>query len=408
MKQTCFVVMGYGKKIDYATGKTVDLDKVYHSIIQPVVVSAGYRCVRGDEVKDPSLIDRSMYALLMHAELVIADVTTFNPNAVYELGVRHAVKPYSTIIMMDSASTIPFDINHCRIIQYKNEGLFMDVDEVETVKKKLNGMINDILSNPHTDSPLYTYIKGVDCPQLPQEEFDSIITDLAKEEQCLYAIVEKAQKLCEDKKWVEALKFWSKALEVKKNEEYYLQQKALCTYKAELPSPEIAYNDALIILGNLPQNNNSETLGLLGAVYKRLYELHTDDLATLDRAIDCYGKGYKVCGDYYTGENYAFCLYLKSKADFKSLDEEERIYSRFEAKKVWKDIVKRYLPLEDDFADLLKREDGTWILATLSICLYVLNDEKHVKYEKIFLEHSTEQQKSTYLEQKQKLQKLLQ
>lgn len=86
MKQTCFVVMGYGKKMDYATGKTVDLDKVYKTIIQPVVASAGYRCVRGDEVKDPSLIDRSMYALLMHAELVIADVTTFNPNAVYELG----------------------------------------------------------------------------------------------------------------------------------------------------------------------------------------------------------------------------------------------------------------------------------------------------------------------------------
>lgn len=63
--------MGYGKKMDYATGKTVDLDKVYKTIIQPVVASAGYRCVRGDEVKDPSLIDRSMYALLMHAELVI-------------------------------------------------------------------------------------------------------------------------------------------------------------------------------------------------------------------------------------------------------------------------------------------------------------------------------------------------
>lgn len=61
MKQTCFVVMGYGKKMDYATGKTVDLDKVYKTIIQPVVASSGYRCVRGDEVKDPSLIDRSMY-----------------------------------------------------------------------------------------------------------------------------------------------------------------------------------------------------------------------------------------------------------------------------------------------------------------------------------------------------------
>lgn len=89
----------------------------------------------------------------------------------------------------------------------------MDVDEVERVKTKLSSMINDILANPHTDSPLYTYIKGVDCPQLPQAEFDAIITDLAKEEVCLYAIVEKAQRLREEEKWEEALMFWSKAVE---------------------------------------------------------------------------------------------------------------------------------------------------------------------------------------------------
>lgn len=176
---------------------------------------------------------------------------------------------------------------------------------------------------------------------------------------------------------------------------------------AKLPSPEIAYNDALIILANLPQNNNSETLGLLGAVYKRMYELHTDDLATLDRAIDCYGKGYKICGDYYTGENYAYCLYLKSKADFKDLEDEERIYSRFEAKKVWKDIIKRYLPLEDDVTDLLKKEDGIWIIATVSSCLFALNDERYAIYEKYFLEYCSERQKNTYIRQKQKLQKLL-
>ena len=42
-----------------------------------------------------------MYALLLHADLVIADITTFNPNAIYELGVRHAVRPYSTIILKE-------------------------------------------------------------------------------------------------------------------------------------------------------------------------------------------------------------------------------------------------------------------------------------------------------------------
>lgn len=98
---------------------------------------------------------------------------------------------------------------------------------------------------------------------------------------------------------------------------------------------------------------------------------------------------------------------MKSKADFKDLEDEERIYSRFEAKKVWKDIIKRYLPLEDDATDLLKKEDGIWIIATISSCLFALNDKRHAIYEKFFLEYCSERQKNTYIRQKQKLQKLL-
>jgi hypothetical protein len=96
MKKICFVIMGFGKKTDYETGRTLDLDKTYKNIIQPAVENADYRCVRADEIRDSKIIDKSMYALLMKADLVIADISTSNPNAIYELGVRHAVKPYST------------------------------------------------------------------------------------------------------------------------------------------------------------------------------------------------------------------------------------------------------------------------------------------------------------------------
>lgn len=86
----CFVIMGFGKKSDPDLGKTYDLDKTYKNIIRPAVTASGYECVRADEVIDSGLIDKSMYALLMQADLVVADITTFNPNAIYELGIRHA------------------------------------------------------------------------------------------------------------------------------------------------------------------------------------------------------------------------------------------------------------------------------------------------------------------------------
>jgi len=34
VKGTCFVVMGFGKKTDFETGRTLDLDKTYKGIIK--------------------------------------------------------------------------------------------------------------------------------------------------------------------------------------------------------------------------------------------------------------------------------------------------------------------------------------------------------------------------------------
>ena len=101
MDKICFVIMGYGKKTDTNLGKTYDLDITYKNIIKPAVERAGYTCIRGDEVLESGIIDKSMYALLIRADLVIADITTFNPNAIYELGIRHAAKPFSTIVMKE-------------------------------------------------------------------------------------------------------------------------------------------------------------------------------------------------------------------------------------------------------------------------------------------------------------------
>ena len=97
----------------------------------------------------------------------------------------------------------------------------------------------------------------------------------------------------------------------------------------------------------------------------------------------------------------------KSKATKVVIEEDERIYSRVEAKKVWKILLENYMPLEDDFNEVLKRDDGCWVLATLSSCLFALGDERQSVYEKFFLEHANEQQKATYEEQKYKLGNLL-
>ena len=59
-----------------------------------------------------------MYEQLLTADVVIADVSTSNPNAFYELGVRHALRPYTTITIAEDKMMFPFDCHHLAIRKY--------------------------------------------------------------------------------------------------------------------------------------------------------------------------------------------------------------------------------------------------------------------------------------------------
>lgn len=106
---TCFVVMGFGKKTDFETGRTLDLNLTYNYIIKPAVIAARLKCIRADEITHSGPIDVPMYEQLLNADVVVADLSTSNKNAYYELGVRHALKPFTTIVICeDGIKTFPF------------------------------------------------------------------------------------------------------------------------------------------------------------------------------------------------------------------------------------------------------------------------------------------------------------
>ena len=72
-KKICFVVMGFGEKPDFATSRTLDLDKTYRVIIKKAVEEAGLECIRADDVIHSGTIDAPMYRLLLEADVVVAD-----------------------------------------------------------------------------------------------------------------------------------------------------------------------------------------------------------------------------------------------------------------------------------------------------------------------------------------------
>lgn len=379
-QKLCFVIMGFGKKKDPDTNRTIDLDATYKKIIRPAVESCGCKCVRADEITESGIIDRSMYALLYHADLVIADISTYNPNAIYELGVRHAMRRFSTIIIKEDQGKIPFDIGHNRTLNYSCLGNEISDTEAKTSVVKLKGLITEVLRNQITDSPLYTYIPKITQPSLTEADLTEIIGDLYKAEDTIYSLTERANILMTENKLGEAAEVWKRLSEKVENEIYYIQQQALCRYKSESPSRHKALTDALQIIGKISECNDTETLGITGAINKRLWE-ETKDVSYLNAAIEFYKKGWNLYTDYYTGENYANCLNEKSKLEI----DEEKIYYKIEAKKTREAIVDQILGSIENS----EPEELMWKYASLSNCYLACGGDyaEHAKrYEALFLE----------------------
>ncbi|HYG82830.1 MAG TPA: toll/interleukin-1 receptor domain-containing protein [Pyrinomonadaceae bacterium] len=161
----CFVVMGFGKKTDYETGRILDLEKTYRNIIKPAVTEAGLKCVRADEIAHSGLIDVPTYELLLTAEVVIADLSTSDPHVLYELGLRHAFRPFTTIVISDiHTKRFPFPENHVPVWKYEHLGYGIDFGEVERFRRVLREALYDAASSPEVDSPAYKFINKLQPP----------------------------------------------------------------------------------------------------------------------------------------------------------------------------------------------------------------------------------------------------
>jgi tetratricopeptide (TPR) repeat protein len=345
-KGTCFVVMGFGKKTDFETGRTLDLDKTYRTIIRPSVEAAGLKCIRADDIIHSGPIDVPMYEQLLNADVVVADLSTSNKNAYYELGVRHALRPYTTIIICeDSVKLFPFDINRNLIRQYHHMEKGIDFEEVLRFREVLTSAIREIYSqNPRpNDSPVYTFLNTLTPPALA-EAIQGVAEAAAKsapaadgesdggadaENAKLYSElieeVDEAQKAGNFEEAKTLLKLLRKKMKPKKSETpelpeppedpYIIQRLALITYKAKRDTPEevAALKEARELLVELnPQtSNDTETLGLWGAVHKRLWD-KAKDATALDEAVRGYERGFYLRNDYYNGINFAFLLNVRA------------------------------------------------------------------------------------------------
>ncbi len=92
-------------------------DNLYREVIRPVCEKSGFQVERADDVFRPGTILQDIINGLLDSDVVIAEVSSDNPNVFYELGYAHALdKP--TVLLARHGGDFPFDIRGFRVIFY--------------------------------------------------------------------------------------------------------------------------------------------------------------------------------------------------------------------------------------------------------------------------------------------------
>jgi O-acetyl-ADP-ribose deacetylase (regulator of RNase III) len=149
--KTCFVIMPYGVKTD-ALGAAIDFDRVHGEIIQPAIRGLDLDAVRSDEIGRAGSIHEQMFRYIATAAVAIVDITLFNPNVYYELGVRHALRPSVTVLIRRRGSAVPFNIQDQRVIDY-------EIDDAPEAVKRIRDFIVAGLTSVQPDSPIFSLLQ---------------------------------------------------------------------------------------------------------------------------------------------------------------------------------------------------------------------------------------------------------
>jgi hypothetical protein len=129
----CFVVGPIGKD---GSPERKHADLLLNAVIKHVLENEGfrYKVKRADEDADPGMIGDRVITDIINAPLVVADLTDLNPNAFYELGIRHSTE-LPTIHMAKAGTILPFD-------NVAHRTIFVDLGDWRSIEQAREHLAN--------------------------------------------------------------------------------------------------------------------------------------------------------------------------------------------------------------------------------------------------------------------------
>ncbi len=382
MNPYCFVITSFGQKDDLIDTKEkagnwwkkpvrkINFDQIYNELVKPAILKADLEPLIEYEEKAGGSIHKTMYEKIILCEFCVADLTNYNPNVYYELGMRFTARPFTTIPIIASAHfPLPFDIAPDRIFTYQVDGNF-NLSDKENDIRKLSDLLIHAKKKRSTDSPLYDLVNGISFQNSVAHEKtdvfrDKVLYDEELKERLAYARlltgqdddkeknkilrIEAINKIVRDCGPLENLEtgvlidmmISYRNIEAFPEMEAFIDLLPRYVYETVMvreqhafvlnrnggkakPVDDVKIDKADKILNKLEEEGkaSSETYGIWGRIYKDKFDRYYKEekkgeaLGQLDIALDYYRKGFESDPrDAYPGVNYVTCLELLGKKD---------------------------------------------------------------------------------------------
>lgn len=351
MKPLCFILMPFGRKANPA-GSVIDFDRVYAELTAPAVTDADLEPLRADEETVGGIIHKPMFERLILCPYAVADLTLANANVFYELGIRHASRPWSTVPMIADEYRLPFDVQMLRTVHYKlgADGA-PDPTHMAEARKAIANLLTEARAGTR-DSPIFQLLDDLQAPMVAHEKTDTF------RERVEYSNQLKSQLAAARRQGADAVRSVEKGLGKIADVESGIVIDLFLSYRArsawqdmvalvEKMAPPLAETvlvreqlalalnrlkrreEAEAVLTRLIEERgpSSETFGILGRVYKDRWEearkAGEEILAQgyLGKATEAYLRGFEAdWRDAYPGVNAVTLMEIQETPDARRLE----------------------------------------------------------------------------------------
>ena len=156
----------------------IDFNQIYTSLIKPALEEVGFEVYRAYKEMHTGKISPDMLQELLLADVVVAELSSGDPDVWYTLGVRHALRARGVISLHNRGDCPPFDVHRPLQLRYHIKDGVPDPDFLAADKTALACMAQEILaaSPGRPTSPLYSVLR-----YLQEPDWKSLRLDEARE-----------------------------------------------------------------------------------------------------------------------------------------------------------------------------------------------------------------------------------